>query len=58
METNIKLYGSKSARFEEIKAHITERLGYEPSNAEVTGLLMAGYPGPDGERELPGILRR
>lgn len=43
METNIKLYGTKSERFLEIKREIAEALGYEPSNSEVVGLLMAGY---------------
>lgn len=53
MTTNIKLYGSKSERFQEIKDDIAERLGYEPSNAEVTGLLMAGYTGDGAGRSLP-----
>lgn len=43
METNIKLYGTKSERFLEIKREVAEALGYEPSNSEVVGLLMAGY---------------
>lgn len=59
MTTNIKLYGSKSARFQEIKERITEQLGYEPSNAEVTGLLMARYqPGEGDGTELPDFPRR
>jgi len=52
MTTNIKLYGSKSARFQEIKEEIAERLGYEPSNAEVMGLLMATYPGEGEDRDV------
>lgn len=43
MTSHVKLYGSKSERFEEIKAELTEELGYEPSNPEVVGLLMAAY---------------
>lgn len=40
MTVHIKLYGSKAERFEEIKAELTEQLGYEPSNPEVVGILM------------------
>lgn len=43
MTSHIKLYGSKSERFESIKADLTGRLGYEPSNPEIVGYLMAGY---------------
>lgn len=48
MTTNIKLYGSKSDRFQTIKADLADRLGYEPSNTEVVGILMAEYQ--PGER--------
>ncbi|MHC3438695.1 hypothetical protein ACYJ1Y_11500 [Natrialbaceae archaeon A-gly3] len=41
MTSHIKLYGDKGDRFEEIKADLTRELGYEPSNPEVVGLLMA-----------------
>lgn len=40
MTVHIKLYGSKGDRFEEIKAELTQQLGYEPSNPEVVGVLM------------------
>ncbi|WP_187432921.1 hypothetical protein [Natronococcus pandeyae] len=43
MTSHIKLYGSKSNRFEEIKHTMEEQLGYEPSNPEVVGLMMATY---------------
>lgn len=43
MTSHIKLYGSKSNRFEQIKQGYAELLGYEPSNPEVVGLLMASY---------------
>ena len=43
MTTHIKLYGSKSTRFEEIKERMRRQLGYEPSNPEVVGLIMATY---------------
>lgn len=43
MTSHIKLYGSKGDRFENIKDDLTEQLGYEPSNPEVVGLLMAQY---------------
>lgn len=41
MTVHIKLYGTKGDRFEEIKAAMTEHMGYEPSNPEVVGMLMA-----------------
>lgn len=44
MPVHIKLYGSKGERFEAIKRDLTGRLGYEPSNPEVVGFLMAGNP--------------
>lgn len=43
MTSHIKLYGSKGERFENIKAEMSERLGYDPSNPEVIGLLMSNY---------------
>lgn len=43
MTSHIKLYGSKSSRFEELKGTIEAQLGYEPSNPEVVGLIMAAY---------------
>ena len=42
MTTHIKLHGSKAQRFEAIKLELAERMGYELSNPEVLGLLMAG----------------
>jgi hypothetical protein len=43
MTTHIKLHGSKARRFEEVKLELSERMGYDLSNPEVIGLLMAGY---------------
>lgn len=43
MTSHIKLYGSKSNRFEEIKTSMQQQLGYEPSNPEVVGLIMSTY---------------
>jgi len=43
MTSHIKLYGGKSNRFQEIKEDLEENLGYEPSNPEVIGLLMADW---------------
>lgn len=43
MVSHIKLYGGKAERFEDIKAELHEELGYEPSNPEVVGFLMAKY---------------
>ncbi|TYL37884.1 hypothetical protein CV102_14235 [Natronococcus pandeyae] len=54
MTTSIKLYGMKADRFEQIKADLTVQLGYEPSNPEVIGLLMASFD----EDELPGVVER
>ncbi|WP_435196445.1 hypothetical protein [Natronomonas sp. EA1] len=45
MTSHIKLYGSKSERFEQIKEELEAQLGYEPSNPEVVGLLMGTYDG-------------
>lgn len=42
MTVHIKLYGSKAERFEAIKNELSEQLGYEPSNPEVVGIMMAG----------------
>ena len=47
MTSHIKLYGSKSDRFEEIKTSLGRQLGYEPSNPEVVGLIMAAYETED-----------
>jgi len=50
MTTHIKLHGSKAHRFEEVKLDLSGRLGYELSNPEVLGLLMATYdPSPGAE---------
>ena len=42
MTTHIKLHGTKAERFEEVKLELSRRMGYELSNPEVLGLLMAG----------------
>lgn len=41
MTVHIKLYGEKGDRFIEIKEELTKELGYEPSNPEALGILMA-----------------
>lgn len=43
MTVHIKLYGGKADRFETIKEELTEQMGYEPTNPEVIGALMANY---------------
>lgn len=43
MVSHIKLYGTKDERFREIKEQLHDELGYEPSNPEVVGFLMAKY---------------
>lgn len=43
MASHIKLYSGKAQRFEEIKQHIEDKLGYEPTNPEVIGILMGLY---------------
>jgi len=40
MPVQAKLYGTKAERFEEIKAHLSDELGYDPTNPEVVGYLM------------------
>lgn len=55
MPTHIKLYGSKSDRFEAIKRDLTESLGYEPSNPEAVGILMSQF-GSDVDGAAPEIL--
>lgn len=49
MPSHIKLYSEKQERFEEIKRDLTEELGYEPTNPEVIGFLMARY-GEEADR--------
>lgn len=41
--SHVKLYGTKGERFEAIKADLQDELGYEPTNPEVVGILMARY---------------
>ncbi|WP_226006483.1 hypothetical protein [Natrinema salinisoli] len=48
MTVHIKLYGEKGDRFTEIKDELTDQLGYEPSNPEVIGILMAQFNTGDG----------
>lgn len=43
MTTHIKLYGGKGERFRQIKSALEAELGYEPTNPEVVGMLMAEY---------------
>ncbi|MDJ1433180.1 hypothetical protein [Halostagnicola sp. A-GB9-2] len=49
MTTHIKLHGTKADRFEEVKLELSNRMGYELSNPEVLGLLMAGLDSDDPE---------
>lgn len=44
MTSHIKLHGGKGERFETIKDQLIDELGYEPTNTEVVGFLMANYP--------------
>lgn len=62
MTVHIQLYGSKAERFEEIKAVADEELGYEASNPEFLGILMARFRSRErtaertpvaGDRPLP-----
>lgn len=43
MLSTIKLDGELDKRFAEIKHHLADQLGYEPTNVEVTEILMAEY---------------
>lgn len=52
MPTHIKLYGGKQERFEEIKQELRNELGYEPTNPEVIGIVMARYMVEEPDRLL------
>jgi hypothetical protein len=52
MTVHIKLYGGKADRFQEVKASLTDQMGYEPSNPEVVGMLLGQYPA-DSIRSKP-----
>lgn len=54
MPSHIKLYGGRGERFEEIKGAMADRLGYEPTNAEVIGILMAEYPANPSDPQNDG----
>lgn len=43
MPVHIKLRSSKGERFERIKRQLSEEMGYEPTNPEVLGILMASH---------------
>lgn len=43
MPVHIKLRSSKGERFERIKRQLSEEMGYEPTNPEVLGIIMAHY---------------
>jgi hypothetical protein len=43
MTVHVKLYSGKAERFEEIKTQLARELGYEPTNPEVLGVLMANH---------------
>lgn len=45
MTVHIKLHGTKSDRFQSIKADLTALMGYEPTNPEALGWMMAEYDG-------------
>lgn len=53
MVSHIKLHGTKSERFEDIKEDLQAELGYEPSNTEVVGILMARYSSGDRDEQSP-----
>lgn len=50
MVSHVNLYGTRDERFEEIKADLEDDLGYEPTNFEVVGMLMATYSDRDHEQ--------
>lgn len=47
MVERIKLHGERAERFRELKERIAGELGYEPSNAEAAGIIMAEFPDDD-----------
>ena len=46
-----KLHGERAARFQRLRQMLAKDLGYEPSNAEAMGLIMAEFP--DGRYPPP-----
>lgn len=44
MVERIKLHGERAERFAELRSRLAEYLGYEPSNAEAIGMIMAEFP--------------
>lgn len=42
---HVKLSGGRADAFKEVRSELGEWLGYEPSNAEVVGLLIGHYNG-------------
>jgi len=44
---SVSLHGEKAERFREIKTELGEQLGYEPSNADTLGLVMAQWDDPE-----------
>jgi len=40
---SVKLYGDRAEQFREKKRRLAEVLGHEPTNAQVVGLMMAGF---------------
>jgi hypothetical protein len=47
MAEHIKLHGGRAERFRKLKQQIEEDIGYEPTNAEAVGHIMAEWPDED-----------
>lgn len=53
MKHDITLRDDKADQFQRVKEDVEERLGHEPTNADVVGFLMAEYEAERDERVLP-----
>lgn len=40
---SVTLYGDRADQFREIRGDLEDRLGHEPTNAQVIGLLMSAW---------------
>lgn len=50
MTVQVKLYGGKARRYVAIKERAARDLGYEPTNPELVGLMMAEF---DAAESIP-----
>jgi len=53
MEVHVTLRSDKADQFDRIKEDLEDRLGHEPTNADLVAFLMAEYESERNERVLP-----